>query len=141
MEGLLLGDIHSSWVDTERAFNFHWEGKSTIPNPVWSPTVHKLFSRDEGWELRLFNERKLDLDATVVLLRGASRPSVLRYREGMFTVAMMATPEPTKAGGSRWDRVRAWPTSVTALSFIGDRRSGKFQTLLGPFSTAPSLRD
>lgn len=116
IEGLLLGDIHSKVTDTARAFSFHCEGKSKIPDPVISPVARKLFSRDEGWEIRILNERKLDLGATVVLLRGASRPSVLRYREGKFTVEILASPEPTKAGETRRDRVKAWPTAVKALS-------------------------
>jgi ankyrin repeat protein len=115
VEGLLLGDIRCKWRDRERDFEFS-AGESELPMAVLNPKVAELFGRDAGWHIRILNERRLELNSSVVLLRGASRPTVLRFREGKFVVDMLATPEPTKKGERRWDRVRAWSSALEALS-------------------------
>lgn len=83
---------------------------------VLNPNVAELFRADAGWHIQIANERRLELGSAVFLLRGASRPAVLSFREGEFRVDMLATPEPTKAGSSPRVRERAWPSVLSALS-------------------------
>ena len=138
IEGLLLGDVRrrGGMKDGPRHYSFH-AGDSKAPIAVWNPKVCELFKENDGWEILLEDERKLNDSSAVLLLRGASRPSVVRIHEGEVVVEMMATPEPTM-GQTQWfdynaaDRVAAWPAALTGLSKVTDGWM-KFKLVWDPF--------
>ena len=124
IEGLLLGDVRQrgGLEYGPRHYSFH-AGDSKAPIAVWNPKVCELFKKDDGWEILLEDERKLNDSSAVLLLRGASRPSVVKIHEGEIVVEMIATPEPTM-GKAQWfdynaaDRVAAWPAALADLSKV-----------------------
>lgn len=138
IEGLLLGDVkrEGGLKDGPRHYSFH-AGDSKAPMAVWNPKVCELFKKDDGWEILLEDERKLNNSSAVLLLRGASRPSVVRIHEGEVVVEMMATPEPTM-GEKQWfdynaaDRVAAWPAALAGLSKATEGWM-KFKLVWDPF--------
>lgn len=130
IEGLLLGTIGCKWTDEERSWTFN-VNKPRLPNAVFNPLVSELFQG--SWGIRILNERRLQFGSSVVLLRGASRPTVLRFHEGQYAVDMLATPEPTKRDRdvSR-DGEMAWPAALRALSAETDGLM-KFKLSWDPF--------
>ncbi|KAK3361566.1 ankyrin repeat-containing domain protein [Lasiosphaeria ovina] len=114
VDGLILGDIHSKMTGADRDFEFY-AGKSKLPMAAENPKVSELFAMQAKWHIRLSNERRLGLDGSVVLLRGASRPTVLHFKDGKYIVDMLATPEPTR-GKDRWNRERAWSSVLDTLT-------------------------
>lgn len=94
-EGLLLGTI-SSWSKDSEMFWGVKAGKSDLPNTILNQVALQLFQ--DRWDIRLASGRRLQEDSSVVLLRGASRPTVLRFSGGKYIVDMLATPEPLKDG-------------------------------------------
>lgn len=138
IEGLLLGDVRwrGGLVHGPRHYSFS-AGNSKAPKAVWNKKVCELFKEDDGWEIMLEDERKLNDSSAVVLLRGASRPSVIRIHEGEVVVEMIATPEPTM-GEAQWfglstaKRLAAWPTALADLAKETDGWM-KFKLVWDPF--------
>lgn len=95
IEGLLLGKTSSMTWNGETFWNFQ-AGESVVPNVIFNPVVLELFK--DKWDIRIASGRRLQDDSAVVLLRGASRPTVLRFHEGQYIVDMLATTEPLKGG-------------------------------------------
>jgi hypothetical protein len=98
IEGLVLGTINGKWSgkDNMRSWTFQTKNYSKQPQPpdlTFNARVLELF--EHQWQIDILSERRLDLDYYVCLLSGASRPTVLRYKDGQFTVVMIATPPPT----------------------------------------------
>jgi ankyrin repeat protein len=98
IEGLVLGTINGKWSgkDNMRSWTFQtkiYSKQSQPPDLTFNARVLELF--EHQWQIDILSEHRLDIDYYVCLLRGASRPTVLRYNDGKFTVAMMATPPPT----------------------------------------------
>jgi hypothetical protein len=98
IEGFVLGTINGKWSgkDNMRSWTFqskNYSKQSQPPDLTFNARVLELF--EHQWQIDILSERRLDLDYYVCLLRGASRPTVLRYKDGQFTVAIMATPPPT----------------------------------------------
>ncbi|KAH7087094.1 ankyrin repeat-containing domain protein [Paraphoma chrysanthemicola] len=115
IDGFLLGEITSKMSGRVRDFTFAAR-ESEFPGAVYSAKVKELFDSSVDWNITIKNERRLELGNTVVLLRGASRPTILSFRNNKLSVIMLAAPEPTKAGTNRRDRVREWDDIVAILS-------------------------
>ncbi|KAK5659663.1 hypothetical protein OQA88_871 [Cercophora sp. LCS_1] len=116
-EGFLLGEIVSKMSGGGQGRRFRVVPKeSKLPMAVYNPRARELFARDAGWEICIENERKLDLGESVVLLRGASRPTVVSFWKGELNLVMLAAPEPTTSGTSSHDRVREWDSAVQTLA-------------------------
>ena len=121
VQGLLLGDVKDAGGVIGGAKHYTFQsGESKAPGAIWNPKVLEIFNgedRKNKWGIVLDGERKLNGSSAAVLLRGASRPAVVRLHEGEAVVEMLATPEPTK-GDFRWinnkpknaaSREQAWP--------------------------------
>jgi hypothetical protein len=95
VEGLLLGSISGkSSGGGSRAWGINML-KSKLPDAVFNTRVSETFSEEgkrSGWCIPMTNERRLGFGRAVVLLRGATRPSVLEYKNGRYSVDMLATP-------------------------------------------------
>jgi ankyrin repeat protein len=115
IDGFLLGEITMKMSGKVRDFTFAAR-ESKFPGAVYNAKVTELFDYSADWKIKIRNERRLELGNTVVLLRGASRPTILSFRNNKLSVIMLAAPEPTKAGPNRRDRVREWDDSVAILS-------------------------
>lgn len=139
IEGLLLGDVAQKGmqkVNGPKHYNFS-AGTSKVPKAVWNAKVVELFKEGDGWDVTLDDERKLNKSSAVVLLRGASRPSVIRFHEGEVIVEMIATPEPTMDESQRirpgtTQRVAAWPSVLADLAKETDGWM-KFKLAWDPF--------
>ncbi|KAK5659030.1 hypothetical protein OQA88_1117 [Cercophora sp. LCS_1] len=126
VKGLVLGDVGRSGglVGAPQHYSFH-AADSNVPGAVWNPKVLELFKKSEDgeWDVVLEDERKINDGSAVLLLKGASRPSVVKLHEGEPVVEMLATPEPAK-GHQHWlkymfrgeTREKAWPGVLDALS-------------------------
>jgi hypothetical protein len=67
------------------------------------------------------------MNHSIVLLHGASRPTVLHIKDGRYVVNMLATPEPTTDGGPG-----SWTTFTEAL-FKGAVNVTRFRLNWYPF--------
>lgn len=133
VEGLLLGDIAVG----SREWNYPIDSStSKAPRAVWNQTVREIFKKDNGWEIMVEDERTLGYESAVLLLRGASRPSVVRLHESEVVVEMLATPEPTKVTGNVFRRTRStgrpWLEALDAISKETDGWM-KFKLTWNPF--------
>lgn len=101
IDGLVLGTLGGSGINSDTIW-------SVIPQDSSQPTVlfNSMASSPASdldrvsWDFFIAGERKLHRDSLVVLLRGGSLPTVLRFHEGKYIVDMLATPEPFKDGQS-----------------------------------------
>lgn len=132
VEGLLLGTISGkSSGYGKRAWSFNaTPSDSKLPNENFNSVAFELFQTP--WEIRILNERRLQFGSSVVLLRGATRPTVLCYREGQYTVEMLATPEPFMTRYETGDGENGWPSALKALSEQTDGLM-KFKLSWDPF--------
>ena len=121
IEGLFLGDIGTKrGRDQRQEFAFAPELEPRSPTAVLNPRVLELFGRDpirDDWQINIRNERKLQLRQTIVLLRGASRPTVLSFRDDKWTVVMLTTPEPIRSErqGQESTQIKAWDAALADL--------------------------
>ena len=96
--------------------------KTHPPNPIYNPVALTMFQ--DFWDIVIKNERRLLQGGFVMLLRGASRPTVLRLIDGEYIVDMLATPEPMKqtrgnketSSGSTFPPQVGWSAALKALS-------------------------
>ena len=95
IEGLVLGRVSSSKADSETFYSVK-AGESNLPGAIYNPKVLRLFQDD--WVIRVPGDDILRKDSCLLLLRGASRPTALRFHEGLWIVDMLATPEPVHDG-------------------------------------------
>ncbi|KAI0128366.1 hypothetical protein BJ170DRAFT_324833 [Xylariales sp. AK1849] len=117
IEGFVIGKLISD-VSTagSRAFQFS-ANEDELPGRVLSGSRAREIFKDK-WKFIILNERKLRIGGLVVLLRGSSRPSILRRTDGEWVVEMIATPEPVKevrGEDGRYIQERSWITAVKAL--------------------------
>ncbi len=120
IEGLLLGRINSKMRkgrESRREFGFSaWESPE-IPGLVINPRVAEFFGRDSEWAIRISNERRLtSFGNTVLLLRGASRPTVVSFRDGKHTTIMLATPVPRNRRRGPSETENPWPSVLNTLA-------------------------
>jgi ankyrin repeat protein len=94
VDGLLLGELGNKSAGAgARVWSIDGR-KSDLPHAVFNQRVAEEFGPDCRWMIPIVNEKRLR-KGVVVLLRGAKRPSVLRFEETHYAVDMLATPEPT----------------------------------------------
>jgi ankyrin repeat protein len=131
VEGLLLGTTQGKWsTGTERSWDFAaTPSDSKLPSAKFNHVVSELFQNP--WKISILNERRLQSGSSVVLLRGATRPTVLRYREEQYIVDMLATPEPVPKGNTGVRR-QEWSSALKALSAQMDGLM-KFKLSWDPF--------
>jgi ankyrin repeat protein len=99
IDGFILGTVKEKWSQKENMRSWIFDANKTTGNigPVDTEINHlvaQLF--EDSWQIDLLSERKLHLDDIICLLRGVSRPSVLRFKDGQYSVVMLATPEPSR---------------------------------------------
>ncbi|KAF7513434.1 hypothetical protein GJ744_008728 [Endocarpon pusillum] len=127
IEGLFLGTIGGE----RRCLSFRddiesgrwWKldtDKSHLPDEVLDSVASDLLQ--DSWSIPAVNERLLQEGSPVVLLRGASRPTVLRLHGDHYVVDMLATPEPVyEVFHHRKDKEKTWPVALKALAAASDR--------------------
>ncbi len=98
IDGLILGTVKEKWSQkgNKRSWIFdalETNSKVELADLSINPFVMKIF--EQSWQISILTTRRLCLGDIICLLRGASRPSVLRFENAQFTVVMLATPEPT----------------------------------------------
>lgn len=127
IEGLFLGTIGGDSeilsfrddIDSGRWWGLDTD-KSHLPDEVLDSVVSDLLQ--DSWSIPAVNQRLLQKGSPVVLLRGASRPTVLRLHRGHYVVDVLATPEPVydfyHIGKGQ---EKTWPVALKALTAASDR--------------------
>ena len=91
VEGLILGQLGGKCRGPgARAWSIY-SGRSDLAGAVFNPKVLHL---QDKWMICMTNERKLKEGSAVVLLRGATQPSILKKDGNHYRVDMLATTEP-----------------------------------------------
>lgn len=143
IDGLVLGTLGGSEMNGVMLWSIEPEESSPsagLFKPVVSSSA-KDTDRVE-WNFLIAGERRLQRESLVVLLRGGSLPTVLRFHQGKYIVDMLATPEPFKDGMSLMMkhanlppprlRDRGWKDAVESLSAQPDGWTN-FQLSWDPF--------
>ncbi|KAL9610351.1 MAG: hypothetical protein Q9167_004949 [Letrouitia subvulpina] len=148
IEGLVLGTLGGSGMDGMKLLSIEPQASSlsaALFNPMASSPASDL--NRVSWNFFIAGERQLHRDSLIVLLRGASLPTVLRFHEGKYIVEMLATPEPFKNGDSLMMKYanlpppelknRGWNEALKALSAQSEGWTS-FQLFWDPFQPLDS---
>lgn len=133
--GQIMGRIDNQRHDSAKWWRFNIKPHS-LPGAILNPWATRIF-QDE-WAIVFKDARKLQPESAIFVLRGASRPTALRFKDGQYIVDMLATPEPVKhdqtTGLPRGivPRERAW---AAALQYLSAETNGlmKFRLSWDPF--------
>ncbi|KAL8700353.1 MAG: hypothetical protein Q9201_005492 [Fulgogasparrea decipioides] len=143
IESLVLGTLGGSEINGVMLWSIEPQESSLStanPNPMAIAPAGDLGR--VTWNFLIAGERRLRRDSLVVLLRGGSLPTVVRFHGGKYIVDMLATPEPFKDGESLMIEYanssppelknRGWNDALRALSAQPDGWT-KFKFSWDPF--------
>lgn len=143
IDGLILGTLGGHGMNGVTLWSIEPQESPLSPglsNPMaLSPASN--FDRTT-WDFFIADERQLQRGSIIVLLRGGSLPTVMRFDQGKYVVDMLATPEPLKDGVSLMMkhanlpspelRDRGWNDMLKALTSRPDGWT-KFKLSWDPF--------